>query len=98
MPSLLLLGAGVYTFVGLPHAPDPRLGIPDPASLEALLRSSRPPLDGVIYVIGMAGWALWCWLVISLLLQLIAAGAERIAAGATAVWRLRAGADVLRLP
>ena len=70
MPFLLLFGAGLYTIVGLPHAPDPRLGIPDPASLEALLRSSRPPLDGVIYVIGMVGWALWCWLVISLLLQL----------------------------
>jgi LysM repeat protein len=88
----------LYTIVGVPHAPDPRLEIPDPTSLEALLRSSRPPLDGVIYVIGMVGWGLWGWLVFSLVLQLITAGAERLAAGTTAVRRLRTLADVLCVP
>ena len=80
IPFLLLFAVGLYTIAGGPHAPNPRLEIPDPTSLEALLRSSRPPLDGVIYVIGMVGWGLWGWLVFSLVLQLIAAGAERLAA------------------
>src|SRR5258708_18746589 len=98
MPSLLRSGARGSMIVGLRPPPDPRRGIPAPASLEALPRTSRPPLDGIIYVMGMAGWALWCWLVISLLLQLIAAGAERTAAGTTAVWRLRTVADILSIP
>src|SRR3981081_2279337 len=46
----------------------------------------------------MGGWSLWGWLVFSLLLQLITAGAERIAAGTTAVRRLRTVADVLSIP
>ena len=98
IPFLLIFSAGLYRIVGLPQGPDPRLEIPDPASLEALLRSSRPPLDGAIYLIGILGWAVWGWLVISLLLQLVAAGAERVAAGTAAVRRFRTVADVLSVP
>src|SRR6266545_4171868 len=57
-----------------------------------------PPLDGAIYLIGILGWAVWGWLVISLLLQLVAAGAERVAAGTAAVRRFRTVADVLSVP
>jgi len=53
VPLLLAFAAALYALVGLPHAPDRALGIPDGATLEALLRSQHPPLDGLIYVIGV---------------------------------------------
>src|SRR5690349_6341668 len=84
---LVLFGAGLYEVVGLPHAPNPPLQLPDPASLEALLRSSHPPLDGAIYVVGMLGWAIWAWLVLSLVLQVAVAAGERVAAGTAIVRR-----------
>src|SRR5918912_1622166 len=89
IPFLILLGAGLYRVVGPPHTPDAPLALPDPSSLEALLRSSHPPLDGAIYVVGMLGWAVWAWLVLSLLLQVLAALAERIATGSAWVRRFR---------
>jgi len=98
VPFLALFGAGLYAVVGLPHTPDPPLGILDPTSLEALLRSTHPPLDGAIYLTGMVGWGLWGWLIVSLLLQLFAAGAERVATGTTAVRHLRTVADLISVP
>jgi len=98
IPFLALFGAGLYAIVGLPHIPNLPLEIPDSGSVEALLRSSNPPLDGAIYVVGMAGWGVWGWLIVSLLLQLLAAGAERIAGGTATVRRLRNAADVLSVP
>src|SRR5215510_10759390 len=82
---LVLFGAMLYRVVGLPHAPDLAIELPDSASLEAMLRSSRPPLDGAMYVVGMAGWAVWVWLVVSLLLQLAVAMGERLATGTAAI-------------
>src|SRR5215471_17210057 len=84
---LVLFGAGLYQVVGLPHTPNPPIQLPDPASLEALLRSSHPPLDGVIYVVGMLGWAIWGWLILSLVLQVGAAIGEQVAAGTAVVQR-----------
>jgi hypothetical protein len=98
VPFLALFGAGLYSIVGLPHTPDPPLGIPDPTSLEAFLRSTHPPLDGAIYLIGMVGWGVWGWLIVSLLLQLFAIGAERVAAGTSAVRQLRSVADLISVP
>src|SRR5712692_7687704 len=98
VPFLALFGACLYSIVGLPHTPDPPLGIPDPTSLEAFLRSTHPPLDGPIYLIGMVGWGVWGWLIVSLLLQLFAAGAERVAAGTSAVRQLRTVADLISVP
>src|SRR5213082_2730123 len=82
---LVTFGAGLYYVVGLPHAPSPPLQLPDPRSLEALLRSSRPPLDGAIYVLGMVGWVLWAWLVLSLVLQIAVVAMERVARGTAAI-------------
>ena len=62
------------------------------------MRSSRPPLDGAIYVVGLVGWCIWGWLVLSLILQLVAAGGERLAGGTLAVRRFRTLADVLSVP
>src|SRR5215467_7246039 len=95
---LVLFGAGLYEVVGLPHAPNPPLQPPDAASLEALLRSSHPPLDGVIYVVGMFAWAVWAWLVLSLVLQVGAAMGERVATGTAVVRRASGLADLLSAP
>src|SRR5918912_2000665 len=98
IPFLILLGAGLYRIVGPPHPPDAPLALPDPSSLEALLRSSHPPLDGAIYVVGMLGWAVWAWLVLSLLLQIAVAVAEPVAEGTAAVRQARSLADLLSAP
>src|SRR5438309_1486629 len=98
LPFLGLFGALLYNAVGFPHSPNPPLQFPEPTSLEALLRSSRPPLDGLIYVVDMVGWAIWGWLVLSVVLQLLAGVAERVAAGSAAVRALRVIADVLSAP
>ena len=66
VPFLALFGAVLTAFAGLPHTPDPGLAVPDLSTVEALLRSSRPPLDGAIYVVGLVGWCIWGWLVLSL--------------------------------
>ena len=57
--TIVLFGAGLYAVVGLPHAPSLPILLPDLSSLEAILRSSRPPLDGAVYVTGMLGWFVW---------------------------------------
>jgi nucleoid-associated protein YgaU len=95
---LVLFGIGLRVIVGLPHLPDSSLYLPDPASLEAMLRSAHPPLDGAIYVAGSLGWLIWAWLVLSLGLQVIAATAERVAAGANVVRQVRITADFLSAP
>jgi DNA-binding SARP family transcriptional activator len=95
---LLVFGTGLVLTLGLPHAPAQPLELPDPASLEAMLRSSRPPLEGAIYVAGMLGWAIWAWLVLSLVLQVGVAAAERVGAGTTVVRRASTIADFLSLP
>src|SRR5215472_9687365 len=76
VPFLVLFGIGLALIVGSPRGPDAILEFPDLLTLEAMLRSPRPPLDGAIYVVGMLGWAVWIWLVLSLVLQIAAAVAE----------------------
>ena len=95
---LVLFGAGLYEVVGLPHAPVSPIGVPDPSSLEAMLRSSRPPLDGGVYVVGMLGWSVWAWLVLSLLLQVCVGVAEHVAGDAAGVRQARGIADLLTAP
>ena len=98
IPFLILFGAGLYEVVGLPHGPTSGLEMPDLASVEAMLQSSRPPLDGAIYVTGMLGWLVWGWLVLSLFLQLGAVVAERLAGGTVFVKRAHGIADLLSAP
>jgi hypothetical protein len=98
IPFLVLFGAGLYEVVGLPHAPNPTVQVPDLSSLEAILRSSRPPLDGAVYVVGMLGWSVWAWLVLSLLLQMVVGVAEQVAEGTAVVRQARGIADLLSAP
>jgi len=95
---LVVFGIGLRVLVGLPHLPDSSLSLPDPASLEAMLRSAHPPLAGAIYVAGSLGWLIWAWLVLSLGLQLVATTTERVAAGANVVRQVRITADLLSAP
>src|SRR5207302_8205592 len=89
---------GLYFTIGLPHAPAQPLELPDPASLEALLRSQRPPLEGALYVAGVFGWGIWAWLVLSVVLQLAVVACERVAAGTGFVRRAITLADLLSAP
>lgn len=98
VPLLIAFAAALSVLVGLPHAPDRSLSIPDGATVEALLRSRHPPLDGVIYVVGMVSWLVWAWLVLSLALQIAASMAERVGTGAAWVGQLRTVADWLSVP
>src|SRR5215216_6435754 len=93
VPFLALFGVGLSFIAGPPRLPDASLQVPDFLSLEALLHSPRPPLDGAIYVVGMLGWPAWMWLVASLALQLLAVLVERIGAGAAWVGAFRRFAD-----
>ena len=98
IPFLILFGAGLFEVVGLPHGPTSALEVPDGASVEAMLRSSRPPLDGAIYVSGMLGWLVWVWLVLSLMLQLGVVVAERLAGGTAIIRHAHRIADVVSAP
>src|SRR5262249_21977211 len=55
-------------------------------------------LEGAIYFVGMLGWAVWTWLVLSLLLQVVVAVAERVAAGTEVVRQASFIADLLSAP
>jgi nucleoid-associated protein YgaU/DNA-binding SARP family transcriptional activator len=98
VPFLVLFGVGLFFIAGGPRMPDATLEVPDLLGLESLLRSPRPPVDGAIYVVGMLGWAVWAWLVLSLVLQAFAVVAERLAAGAAWVKTFRSAADWLSAP
>ena len=54
IPLLALFGAGLYVVAGPPHTPNLELQVPDASSLEATLRSPRPPLAGLIYLASTA--------------------------------------------
>jgi nucleoid-associated protein YgaU len=98
IPFLVLFAAGLYELVGLPHAPDPPIDVPDLSSLEAILRSSHPPLDGALYVVGMVAWSVWAWLVLSLLLQVGVGIAEHVSGGTRVVRQAHWVADALSAP
>jgi signal transduction histidine kinase len=98
VPFLAFFGIGLALIAGAPRTPDASLELPDLLSLEALLRSPRPPLDGAIYVVGMLGWVVWVWLVVSLALQFLTIVVQRLAAGAAWVERFRTVADWISVP
>src|SRR5437764_5177390 len=93
LPFVALFGVVLYFIAGTPRTPGTSLSVPDVLTLEALLRSPRPPLEGAIYAVGMLGWVAWGWLVLSLVLQVLVALAERLSAGATWVGGFRTLAD-----
>lgn len=93
---LLVVGAVVLNATaGLPHLP-PRL--PSWSVTTATLRGSSLPLGVLGYVLMMAAWAVWFWIVASLLLRLVVAGADAVSGGAGWVRTLRTISDRVTLP
>jgi LysM repeat protein len=92
----LLLGAVVLEVAaGPPHLPTNLL---DWNEVGAILRGSSLPLDVLAYILSMAAWALWLWIVASLLLRVIVLVTDAILHGAAWVATLRAVSDRVTLP
>lgn len=96
----LLLGLAVGAVVldltaGPPHLP---AHLPSWATMETTLRGSSLPLGVVAYVLGMAAWAVWLWIVGSLLLCATVLAMETLSRGAAWVHVLRTVSDHLTLP
>ena len=92
----LLVGAVVlHAVAGPPRLPS---DLPSWAGLAATLRGSYLPPEAVAYLLTTGAWAVWAWLVASLILRLIVVGAEAVARGAAWVRALRAISDRVTLP
>lgn len=92
----LLAGAVVlYALAGPPRLP---AGIPDWSAVVATLQGSYLPSEAVAYAATTAAWALWFWIVASLVLRVVALVAEYVASGAAWARALRVLSDWLTLP
>lgn len=92
----LAIGAAVLNLVaGLPRLP---AHFPTWNGIATTLRGSSLPLDFLAYVLTMAAWAVWIWIVASLFLRLVATGAETATHGASWAHTLHAVSDRITLP
>lgn len=95
----LLLGlavgaAALYLTGGPPHLPGE---MPSWRLIATTLQGSSLPLGALGYILTSAAWLVWAWIVASLLLRLLVAGADSLAHGASWVRRLRATSDRVTL-
>lgn len=74
LPALVAALAFIWLVLRLVAGPF-RLpeGLPAPGAIAAALRSADPDWSGVLPWGFMAAWLLWCWLVLSVVLQLVVA-------------------------
>lgn len=94
--AALVLGAAILLAVaGPPRAPE---SVPRWETVVAALRGSDVPLYAVAYLLTMAAWGIWLWIVASLLLSLIVRSAEALGHGAGWVRWLRVMSDQVTLP
>jgi len=91
----LLLGAVVLYATGPPHLP---AQLPDWNVAGATLRGSSLPLGLLAYILSMTAWAVWLWIVGSLLLRVIVLAIDAMTHGAAWVADLRAVSDRVTLP
>jgi len=91
----LLLGAVVLYATGPPHLP---AQLPDWSLAGATLRGSSLPLGLLAYILSMTAWAVWLWIVGSLLLRVMVLGIDAMTHGAAWVADLRAVSDRVTLP
>lgn len=102
---LKLLGFGVLTFVagvGLAAAAGPpRMpsGVPSMPDALQVLAGATLPLDALLVVLVDAAWAIWTWIVLSLLLEVVLLGAEMATEGRSRwVHALRSFANRASMP
>ncbi len=91
----LLLGAVVLYATGPPHLP---AQLPNWSLAGATLRGSSLPLGLLAYILSMTAWAVWLWIVGSLLLRVLVLGIDAMTHGAAWVADLRAVSDRVTLP
>jgi len=91
----LLLGAVVLYATGPPHLP---AQLPDWSVAGATLRGSSLPLGLLAYILSMTAWAVWLWIVGSLLLRVLVLAIDAMTHGASWVADLRAVSDRVTLP
>ncbi len=91
----LLLGAVVLYATGPPHLP---AQLPGWSVAGATLRGSSLPLGPLAYILSMTAWAVWLWIVGSLLLRVMVLGIDAMTHGAPWVADLRAVSDRVTLP
>lgn len=95
MLGLALGAAALYVLAGPPRLPP---SLPSWAGVAATLRGSYLPPEAVAYVLTTAAWAVWVWIIASLILRLVVVSAEAVAHGAAWVRALRAISDRTTLP
>jgi len=91
----LLLGAVVLYATGPPHLP---AHLPGWSVAGATLRGSSLPLGLLAYILSMTAWAVWLWIVGSLLLSVLVLAIDAMTHGAAWVADLRAVSDRVTLP
>lgn len=91
----LLLGAVVLYATGPPHLP---AQLPDWSVAGDTLRGSSLPLGLLAYILSMTAWAVWLWIVGSLLLRVLVLAIDAMTHGAAWVADLRAVSDRVTLP
>jgi nucleoid-associated protein YgaU/DNA-binding SARP family transcriptional activator len=92
----LAIGAAVLNAVaGPPHLP---AHFPTWNAIASTLRGSSLPLDVLAYVLTMAAWAVWFWIVASLFLRLLVTAAETATHGAAWAQTLHSISDRITLP
>lgn len=96
----LILGLAVGAVVlevaaGPPHLP---AHVPSWQVVSSTLGGSSLPLDVLAYLLSMAAWAVWFWIVASILFRLVLVGADAVARGAVWVHLLHRVCDRVTLP
>lgn len=92
---LFLGGAALYRISGPPHLP---ASLPSKEVILYTLRGSDPPMEALAYIFSTAAWALWIWIVGSLVLELLVVTAELISRGAAWAKSLRSVSNWVTLP
>ncbi|MCX6021593.1 MAG: hypothetical protein NTZ05_07655 [Chloroflexi bacterium] len=92
----LVLGAGaLYAVGGPPHLP---AELPSWELIVITLQGSSVPYEALAYILTMAAWAVWFWMVASLLLRVLVVSAEAVTQGAAWVRSLRTLSDWVTIP
>lgn len=93
--GLILGGVALYAAAGPPRLP---AELPSWATISATLQGSYLAPEVVAYALTTAAWAMWLWMVGTLVLRVVVGVADALAHGAAWVRALRAVSDRVTLP
>ena len=89
---LALAFALLSRFAGPPHLPP---SLPSASTAVQTLRGSDIPVEALGYLLTTLGWILWCWIVVTLVVNVVIGLAEKVTRGAAWVRSLRVVSDRL---